>query len=223
MRLGGLLKFTLIDYPGKVAAVIFTQGCNYRCSFCHNPELVLPDRYLAPLNEEDVFSFLEKRRGQLEGVVITGGEPTIHQDLPQFIKRIKDLGYKVKLDTNGSNPKMIKELSSAGLVDYWAMDIKSALSRYQEAAGVNVDLDAVKDSVELIKSSGAGHEFRTTAVRSILSEQDLREIIAWLGAGQSHYIKRGNLKDKILDPALVDRPDYTDDEWNRLKLVGKAV
>ncbi len=217
MLIGGLLKFTLIDYPGRVAGVIFTQGCNFRCPFCHNPELVLPDLFHTSFDEEEVFSFLEKRRGQLQGVVITGGEPTIHPDLPEFISRIKSLGYLLKLDTNGSHPEVVRALIDAKLVDYWAMDIKSSIESYNKAAGVLVDSYAVKMSIEAIKASGVEYEFRTTALKSIVSKSDVQAVRCLIGRDQPYYVRRGNLKSKMLDLAVADRPDYTEEEWVELK------
>ena len=213
MLLGGLLKFTLIDYPGRVAAVIFTQGCNFRCPFCHNPELVVPGLFHAPFDVEEVFSFLNKRRGQLEGIVVTGGEPTLHADLPDFLVRIKALGYLVKLDTNGSRPEVVRALVDARLVDYWAMDIKSSAENYCNAAGVPVDLKAVEDSIAAIKASGADFEFRTTAVKSFFSRQDREAVTALIGPGVKYTVRRANLRSKILDASLADLPDYTPEEW----------
>ena len=216
MRLGGLLKFSLIDYPGKVAGVIFTQGCNYRCPFCHNPELVMPGLFHDPLDVEEVFSFLEKRRGQLQGIVVTGGEPTIHLDLPQFLQRIKAMGYLVKLDTNGSCPEMLDALSKAQLVDYWAMDIKSSFENYSRAAGVPVDIGLIRRSAGIIKASGEAYEFRTTALKDILAAEDVEKIQSFIGCGQPYHCRRANLKSKMLDGSLADRPDYTQEEWQEI-------
>ena len=214
MRLGGLLKFSMIDYPGRLAAVIFTQGCNYRCPFCHNPELVLPDLFLAPLRGEEVFSFLEKRRGQLQAVVVTGGEPTLHHDLPEFLARIKAMGYLVKLDTNGTRPDMLRDILVSGNVDYVAMDIKSSPEGYCKATGIQADIAQIRLSVALIRSSGIVHEFRTTAFKAILAESDMKGVVDLVGTGVVCNVRRGNLKGKILSPeVLMDAPDYTDEEW----------
>ncbi|MBF0594677.1 MAG: anaerobic ribonucleoside-triphosphate reductase activating protein [Candidatus Omnitrophica bacterium] len=222
MLLGGLLKFTLIDYPGRVSAVIFTQGCNFRCPFCHNPELVVPDLFHDPLGVEGVFAFLEKRRGQLQGIVVTGGEPTIHPDLPDFLRRIKAMGYLVKLDTNGSRPDMIQAIADAALVDYWAMDIKSSLENYCKATGVAVDLELIKASIAVIKGSGIEYEFRTTALKSIVSEADMEDIKRMIGSDGNYHLRRGNLKAKILDAGLMDLPDYSAEEWERIKTKSSA-
>jgi pyruvate formate lyase activating enzyme len=216
MRLGGLLKFSLIDYPGKVAAVIFTQGCNFRCPFCHNPELVAPGLFQEPLDLEEVFLFLEKRRGQLQAVVVTGGEPTMHEDLLPFLARIKALGYDVKLDTNGSRPDVVRAVIGAGLADHIAMDIKSSPQNYCKAAGVGVDISKIEASIEAIKSSGVAFEFRTTALKGIVAQEDVPGIAALAGTGQPYHIRRGNVRNKLLDPSLADLPEYTDAEWQAI-------
>lgn len=220
MRLGGLLKFSLIDYPGKVAAVVFTQGCNYRCPFCHNPELVLPDLFSGPLPVEEVLVFLEKRRGQLQGLVITGGEPTLHADLSDFIRAVKEKGFLVKLDTNGSRVDVLRSILEEKLVDYIAMDIKSSLSSYDHAVGVKADIESVKASIELIKTSGIEHEFRTTALKDIVSSADMVAIAALIGPGEIYNLRRCNLKGRVLDyAALADKPDYTDEEWGLMQKI----
>ncbi len=217
MLIGGLLKFSLIDYPGKVAAVIFTQGCNYRCPFCHNPELVLPELFNPSISVDDVMAFLAQRRGQLQGVVITGGEPTLHHDLKDFIRRIKALGFLVKLDTNGSDPDALRGILEEKLVDLVAMDIKSSLQGYCKAAGVAADLEHVKASVELIKSSGVRHLFRTTVLKRFVSQEDVRQIRDLLGPGVTYKIQRGNLSGRVLDRDILDGPgEYSDDEWEKL-------
>lgn len=220
MRIGGLLKFSLIDYPGKVAAVVFTQGCNYRCPFCHNPELVLPELFGESLAEEAVLGFLEKRRGQLQGVVVTGGEPTLHNDLIVFLQKIKSMGYLVKLDTNGSRPDVLQKVLEAGLVDFVAMDIKSSPESYCKATGVSADIQSIKMSIETIKRSGVGYEFRTTALKAIFSENDMAQVQELIGPGQNYKLKRGNLKDKVLHyNFFADHPDYTDEEWAHIRAI----
>ena len=221
MRIGGLLKFSLIDFPGRVSAVIFTQGCNYRCPFCHNPELVLPDLFAATFAVEEVLSFLEKRKGQLQGVVITGGEPTLHDDLPDLLRRIRAMGYLIKLDTNGSRPDMLRRVIDEGLVDHIAMDIKASINNYCKATGVAVDIEMLKLSVAAIKASGVAHEFRTTALRELFKGEDIAAVREWIGVGAPYQVRRGNRKGKMLDPAFIAAgADYTDEEWDTLtKLV----
>jgi pyruvate formate lyase activating enzyme len=214
MIIGGVEKLTTIDFPGKLAAIIFTQGCNFRCQFCYNPMLVWPIEdsrlkyqkdHLAIL-ESDFFAFLESRRGKLDGVVISGGEPTLHPDLPDFISKIKTLGYAVKLDTNGTNPVMLEQILNfsvipgrseakgkgisgedsnkipafAGmtnkLVDYLAMDIKAPLEKYEQVVSCPVNLDNIKKSIELIKNSGLPYEFRTTLVPGLHTFEDIAKM-----------------------------------------------
>lgn len=213
MLIGGLLKFSLIDYPGKVAAVIFTQGCNYRCPFCHNAELVLPELFTPSIDLAAVMAFLQQRRGQLQGIVITGGEPTLHHDLKDLLRDIKALGFLVKLDTNGSNPDVLREILQEKLVDFVAMDIKSSLQGYAKAAGLPVDLERVKQSVALIQSSGVRHLFRTTVFKGIVSDDDLDQIRLWLGTTKHYKLQRGNLQGKVLDRDILDGPEYSDAEW----------
>ncbi|MBR4682902.1 MAG: anaerobic ribonucleoside-triphosphate reductase activating protein [Elusimicrobiaceae bacterium] len=176
MKIGGLIKFTLIDFPGRPAAVVFTQGCNFRCRYCHNPELVYPHLFTEPVAEEEIFSFLQRRQGSLEGVVVSGGEPTLHDDLPAFMARIKALGYAVKLDTNGSRPDMIQELIDKKLVDYIAMDLKAPLDKYREITEVDTNTDILRKSMDLIRQSGLAYEFRTTYDKEVLTEADIENL-----------------------------------------------
>jgi pyruvate formate lyase activating enzyme len=176
MRIGGLVKTSLVDYPGRVACSIFTVGCNFRCGYCHNPELVDPDKYTDSLPEDAVKEFLTARRNQLEGVAISGGEPTLQKDLPKFIKFCKDLGYLVKIDTNGSNPKMLEELIKSKHVDFIAMDIKGPLKKYVSIMSWPVPPVRIKNSIKLIIDSGLPHEFRTTVVKEHLEVKDFEEI-----------------------------------------------
>jgi pyruvate formate lyase activating enzyme len=218
MLFGGLLKFSLIDYPGKVAAVVFTQGCNFRCPFCHNPELVLPDLFNPSIAVEEVLSFMEKRKGQLQGLVVTGGEPTLHAGLADFLAKVRAMGFLVKLDTNGSRPDVLRALFNAGLVNYVAMDVKSSPEHYARAAGVEVAIADIRASIEAIKVSGVEHEFRTTALKSIVALEDMESLMRLVGPGEPYGIRRGNLKARVLDyNAVADKPDYTDEEWAFIK------
>ncbi len=162
MRIGGLVKSSLIDYPGRISAVIFTQGCNFRCSYCHNPSLVYPGQYGQVLDREVVLDFLKQRQGLLDGVVITGGEPLLQQDLIEFVVSLKSMGYRVKLDTNGSEPERLKALLDRGLIDYIAMDYKAPQRFYSRVAGVEVNTDKILQSVRYIVTSKVQYEIRTT-------------------------------------------------------------
>ncbi len=187
MIINGLQKLTLLDFPGKTACTVFLGGCNYACPFCHNAPLALPGRERDEIGEEELLSFLKKRQGLLEGVCITGGEPTLRRDLPEFISKIKALGYLVKLDTNGTRPEMIRELLDKGVLDYIAMDIKAPVYKYDILAGVeNAFTDKVLQSIELIKNSGIDREFRTTVTDELHTAEDIAAI-AGLIKGEKRY------------------------------------
>lgn len=176
MKIGGLIKFTLIDFPGRPAAVVFTQGCNFRCRYCHNPELVYPHMFSEPVAMEEIYSFLKRRQGTLEGVVVSGGEPTLHEDLPSFMADLKAMGYATKLDTNGTRPDMLKSLLDAKLLDYIAMDIKAPLEKYSLITGVDFNPEVLKQSMDLIRQSGVDYEFRTTYDKEVLTDEDISTI-----------------------------------------------
>jgi len=188
MKIGGLIKFTLIDFPGRPAAVIFTQGCNFRCRYCHNPELVYPHLFSEPVTEEYIFSFLKRRQGTLDGVVISGGEPTLHEDLPAFMAKIKELGYAIKLDTNGSRPDVIQGLLDKKLVDFIAMDLKAPLAKYSLITGVDTNEEILRRSMELLRNSGIGYEFRTTYDKEVLTDADIEEL-THLTDGQPYRVQ----------------------------------
>jgi len=187
MRIGGIERFSLTDFPGTPAAVVFTTGCNFRCPYCHNGSLLsMCPEYDDPVSEERVLSFLESRWGRLSGVVVSGGEPTIQPDLPRFLASIKEMGYAVKLDTNGSRPEVIREVISEDLVDFIAMDVKAPLRIYSKLAGGPVDTDAVMASISLISSSGIPHLFRTTVPEGLLTEDDVERIKTLIPTGSPH-------------------------------------
>lgn len=189
MRIGGMQKLTLLDYPGNVACLIFTQGCNFRCPFCHNKDLLGAENKNV-ISEEEVFSYLEKRKGVLDGVVISGGEPLLQEDIEKFMTSIKSMGYKIKLDTNGSNPSKLKKLIDKGLVDYIAMDVKNEFKSYDETSGVNkIDIENIKESVDLIKSSNISYEFRTTIVKQLHNFEKIKKICNYLGPKARYYIQ----------------------------------
>ena len=189
MKICGLNKTTLLDYPGCVAATVFAGGCNFRCPFCHNGDLVLHSAKMKEYSEEEVLNFLNKRKNVLEGVCVTGGEPTLYSDLPEFIAKIKAMGYKVKLDTNGSNPKMLKRLVEGKLVDYVAMDIKAPISEYNKVCGVQVDTESVQQSVAYLKRGEVPYEFRTTVVKELHTKQDILEIGKWILGAENYYLQ----------------------------------
>jgi pyruvate formate lyase activating enzyme len=202
MIFGGLQKLSLIDYPKKVSAVVFTQGCLFRCPYCHNPELV-PLKPRQKISEEEIFNYLQKKTALLDGVCITGGETTLHRDLPKFIARIKSLGLSVKLDTNGVNPAMIQRLIGQKLVDYLAMDIKHRWEKYNDVAKTlnPAAIANCQKTFQLIQSSGVDHEFRTTVFPPEHAEQDFFEIVSYLKPGEKYFIQNISYT-KNLDPTI---------------------
>lgn len=205
MEIGGLNTFSLSDFPGRVAAVVFIQGCNFHCPYCHNGSLIpqhVPSELL--ITEEHFFEFLEYRSNRLDAVVVSGGEPTFHWGLPAFLRRIKDMGFVVKLDTNGSRPKVLKEILENNLVDYIAMDIKAPLDKYKKLTGwalVPRDKDKIKESIALISESGIDHEFRTTVVEALLSPEDMKAIRKLVPAGSTYRLQKF-CPEHAFDPAL---------------------
>ncbi len=191
MEIGGLQKTTLIDFPGRLAATVFLLNCNFRCPFCYSSELVLPERIKSQprISEEEFFSFLEGKKGLLEGVVVCGGEPTCSKDLPEFLSKIKKLGFLIKLDTNGSNPKILKRLIDEKLVDYVAMDIKAPREKYEEVVGVKVNIKDIEESVKLLKEDRVDYEFRTTVVPPLHSKEDILSIAKWLSPAKNYYLQ----------------------------------
>ncbi len=190
MIIKGIQKLTLLDFPGRVACTIFTAGCNFRCPFCHNASLVLSaDTPTGTIPTEELFAFLEARRGRLTGICISGGEPTLQPDLEDFIRRVRALGYAVKLDTNGYRPEVLARLISEGLVDYIAMDIKSSREGYSRVAGVDVDIDKIEQSVRIIMQSGVPYEFRTTVVKELHTEDDFHKMADWLEGAENFYLQ----------------------------------
>lgn len=207
MIIGGVQKTSLLDYPDKISAIVFTQGCNFRCGYCHNPELINSKEQAGTVPA--LFEFLKTRVGKLDAVVITGGEPCLHKDLPEFIKEIKDMGFLVKLDTNGSYPNMLKEVLP--LVDYIAMDIKAPLEKYDDIVVNKTDAEKIKESINIIMNSGKAYEFRTTVVRSLLSEDDILKIGDLINGAKCYYLQKF-VPTKILDNKLINETTYSDEE-----------
>jgi pyruvate formate lyase activating enzyme len=217
LAIGGLQEITLIDYPGRLAATVFLIGCNFKCPFCYSRELVLPEliKKQPRLSGKKFFAFLKEKQGLLQGVVVCGGEPTIHGDLPEFIKKIKDLGFLVKLDTNGSNPEMLEKLIKEKLVDYFAMDVKHC-SQYDKATGIKADLAKIKKSVEIIKNSGVDYEFRTTVVPTIHTKEDIVVIAKFLGPAKKYYLQNFR-SEKTIDPKFLQIKPYSDEYLLEIK------
>lgn len=199
MKVTGIQKLTLLDYPGVVACTVFTAGCNFRCPFCHNAMLVLPEQIDDEcLTDDEVFGFLKKRRGVLDGVAVTGGEPLLHADMPEFLARVKELGYKIKLDTNGSNPELLSEIVKNKLVDRVAMDIKNAPEEYARTIGLkSFDIAPVERSKEMLLRGDIDYEFRTTVVKGIHTKESLIGAAKWIEGAKEYYLQQfkdsGNL------------------------------
>jgi len=215
MLIGGFQRFSLIDYPGKICAIVFTQGCNFRCPYCHNPELV-EKNHAGAIEQDEVLSFLEERRGKLEAVTITGGEPLLHPNIGEFLASLKSLGYAVKLDTNGSFPSRLEAILRSGSVDYIAMDVKAPLNKYQQVVRKNIDTDHILTSIRLIMNSGFGYEFRTTVVKSLLEEADFFEI-GKIIQGSRLYVLQRFVPSKLLDDQFLDAETYSDDELGTIQ------
>lgn len=206
MQIRGYNKTTLLDYPEHVAATVFTGGCNFRCPFCHNADLILNPNMQAGIGEEEVLAHLRKRKGLLEGVCITGGEPTLQPDLPEFIKKIKELGYLVKLDTNGYCPEVLERLLEEGLLDYVAMDIKAAKENYARAAGLpQLDLWKIEKSIELLKCGEIPYEFRTTVVKGIHTIEEFEVIGQWLHGSRAYYLQAYRESENVLGLRLPEK------------------
>lgn len=218
VKIGGIQKFSTVDYPGYACAAIFTIGCNMRCGYCHNPELVMPEQYTDPIPEDIILDFLKTRIGLLEAVAISGGEPTIHEDLPNFLRKIKDLGFRVKLDSNGLNPDMLEYLIKEKLVDFIAMDIKGPIEKYHEIAARPIDTESILRSINLIKNS-VDHEFRTTVVREQLSTDDFEKVGQMVkGANRyalQHFISKGDL----VSSQFKHYSTFTEDEFSETKKI----
>lgn len=217
MKIAGFQKLTLLDYPSKVACIIFTQGCNLRCPYCHNSGLIPLDSDDL-IDEEEIFSYLNKRKGVIDGLVISGGEPTLQQDLTIFMKRVKSLGFLVKLDTNGCNPDLLKYIIDEGLADYIAMDIKYILSSYKTVAGVNPLESKLLRSIELLKNSSIDHEFRTTLIKNIHTMDVIEKICSYVD-GNNMYLQKFIQSENVLDKKLES---FSDEEFKKIYKVMKG-
>lgn len=213
----------MIDYPGEICAIVFTQGCNFRCPYCHNPELVNPEMYGECLLEEEIFSFLAKRKGKIDAVSITGGEPTIQNDLIDFVKRVRKTGYSIKIDTNGSQPEVIEKLISMKLLDYIAMDIKSPAGKFKSITKSDISYHKITQTIELIMKSGIPYEFRTTVLKRLLDENDIVNIAHSIRTARL-YILQQFVPSKVLDRGLMHYESYSREELESLrKKITKSV
>ncbi len=234
MKIGGLEKLSLIDYPGRLAAVVFTIGCTFRCPFCYNPMLVpdngksedtLPqgkaDEGQSSITEAGLFLFLESRRGKLDGVVVSGGEPTMQSDLPEFMSKVKKIGFEIKLDTNGSNPSMLKELIKRRLVDYIAMDIKCDEAGYEKSTGKRFDFGKIKESVRIIKESGLPYEFRTTCVPGFLDEAAVENMAAMIDGADRWFLQRFKSDTETIDRSLFGLAGFSEQQMEAFAAIGR--
>ncbi len=220
MKIGGLQPVTLLDYPQKVAAIVFTSGCNLRCPFCYNPSLVLPQLIKKSnlLADTELFKFLKKRRNFLDGLVITGGEPTVQTDLVDFCQRVKKLGYAIKLDTNGFSPQILDELIKNRLIDYIAMDIKAPLSRYAEVCGVKVRTDDIQSSLEIIKHSQLPYEFRSTLVKGLHRKADIIRMAKLAQDAPKYYLQNFNYQSRLVKPDFAGK-FFTHQEMENMRQI----
>lgn len=220
MKLSAIQRFTMLDYPDKVACIAFTPGCNMRCGFCHNPEFVLPEQIQELSSgfivEETFFNFLDQRRGLLEGVVVSGGEPTIWQDLPDFFRKIKERGYLTKLDTNGNRPEVLDYLLKEKLVDYVAMDVKTSLSEYPSLVGGGAKSEHIAKSIELLKASGIPYEFRTTLIKEVHTDGVLRDMAELLSGAQCYSLQTFR-PGHTLNPVFAMYHPFSRTEMERLR------
>ena len=217
MFIGGLENLTLIDFPNKLACTVFLAGCNFRCPWCYSSELVLPQKIKEQprIAEKKFFEFLSERKDLLEGCVLLGGEPTMNKDLPAFTRKIKKLGYAIKLDTNGSNPEMLKSLIDKKLIDYVSLDIKAPKEKYQKVSGVKVNLRKIEKSIAILKENKTDYEFRTTVVPTLLTEKDIIKIAFWISSGgkvkgEKYYLQNFRPM-KTLNPKFESIKPYPDE------------
>ncbi len=228
LPISAIQPFSMLDFPGKTSCIVFLAGCNFRCPYCHNSEFVLPEKINeikdSFIEKKSLFAFLKARQGLLDGVVITGGEPTIHKNLPEFIQKIKKMGFLVKLDTNGTNPDMLRQLLKANLLDYIAMDIKSSEKTYNKAVGVKINIEIIKKSIKIIQNSNLDYEFRTTLVPGIHNEDIFKELLELIQGAKKYYLQNFRPTGGCLDPKIEKINGFNPLELkNFQKIAEKAV
>lgn len=220
LEIKGLEKLSVIDYPGKTCCIVFLAGCNFRCPYCHNPDLIERPGELESMTGEDVLEFMKSRRKWLDGVCVTGGEPCLHEGLEDFLRKVKKEGFLTKLDTNGTNPEMVERLVKEGLLDYIAMDVKAPPERYGEVTRSEVDIEKVRKSTEVIMRSGVDYEFRTTVVPKLFRKQDVEGIGSWLNGAGKFFIQ-GFRAGNTLDKAFEKEPAFTESELEELAEIAR--
>lgn len=231
MIIGGLEKLSLIDFPGHLAAIVFTKSCNFRCHFCYNPMLVFAegenelkniDEGPSLIPEEDLFLFLKDRIGKLDGLVISGGEPTLQPDLKDFIIKVREIGYKIKLDTNGTNPEKTADLIEDGLLDYVAMDLKAPLNKYEKVIGLKTDIKKIKKSIDLLIKGNIPYEFRTTLVPALLDEKDVLEMSQDIAGAKLWYLQKFKSDVDLVNSDFKGKNSFTDKEMENFAKIASA-
>jgi pyruvate formate lyase activating enzyme len=218
MEIKGFQKITLVDYPGKVGCTIFLGGCDFRCGFCHNRDLVLNYNLMPSIPEKDIIDYLQEKREWIEGVVVSGGEPLLHKDLGGFLSKIKEMGYNIKIDTNGTNPDFLQRLINMGLLDFIAMDVKNSLDRYDETTGVRDEPEKIRRSINIIKESGVEHEFRTTVVRGLHTGGEMKRI-GLLIKGSRFAIQNFRPSKELLNAKFFDVKPFDAEELESFKKI----
>ncbi|HQO39590.1 MAG TPA: anaerobic ribonucleoside-triphosphate reductase activating protein [Spirochaetota bacterium] len=222
MNIRGLSKTSLVDFPGRISAVVFTGGCNMRCPFCHNAGLALGGSGFERITEDEIFAFLDKRKGLIDGVTITGGEPTLQNDLADFLGKIRAMGFLVKLDTNGLLPAIVSGIIERGLVDYIAVDIKSSPENYARATGVGLDYIRVKETIDLIRSSGVNYEARTTCVPGFVDIDDIVKAGEFFGRFKHWYLQQFVNRNPMIDPSLKSLSPYPVEYMKKMQAAASA-
>jgi len=210
MKIGGIQKTSLLDYPDSISAIIWTVGCNFRCPFCYNKDIVFGNVQLIP--EKEIFSFLEKRKGMLEGLVITGGEPLLQKDITNFCEKVKKLSYLIKIDTNGTFPEKLRELIDKKLIDYVAMDVKAPKKKYDKLANAKVNTKKIEESIKILKDSKIDYEFRTTFIPELLTKNDIIEIAEWLKGSKRFYLQQFKQNTELVSVRFQDVTPYPKEE-----------
>ncbi|MBW2972091.1 anaerobic ribonucleoside-triphosphate reductase activating protein [Candidatus Woesearchaeota archaeon] len=218
MIIAGIERTSMVDWPGNICSTVFIAGCNFRCGFCHNPELVLPEEIekIESMTETELLTLLVERKRLIDGVCITGGEPLMSPDIVKLLHRLKDKGFKIKLDTNGSVPTLLRKIIEERLVDYVAMDIKAPKSRYQEVTGTKINPELIEQSIKILKENTIDYEFRTTVVKGLLAKKDIESIGEWIKGAEAYYLQQFIGTEKTLSPEYHKRKAYTPDELHRM-------
>jgi len=209
MKIGGFQKTSLLDFPDKISTIIWTVGCNFRCPFCYNSNLVLGKVGLVP--ESEILSYLEKRKGILEGLVISGGEPLMQKDIDKFTEKVKKIGYEIKIDTNGMYPQKLKELIDKKLVDYVSMDVKAPKNKYDALSGVKTDIKKIENSIKIIKESAPDYEFKTTFAPGLLTKEDIISIAKWIKGSKKFYLQQFKSDVPLISANLQETKSYSND------------